>query len=398
MRRLVLIGGGHAHLEVLRQAAARPLGGAELLLVSPHARHHYSSMVPGYLQGTYAEAELTFDLAALCAAAGARFREARAERVDPGGRWVDVEGERVECDLVSADVGSVAMGFAEVPGVSVHAHTVRPMARVAALRRHVDALVVGTPNAGSGRAPAVPSVCVVGGGAGGVEVALAVWRRFAAAHRPARVTLVERAPALLGDYAPGVRQAIGRILRARDIRSVTGRAVTRVTADAVLLDAGDPIPSALTIWMTGAAPAAVTSASDLPADEHGFWLVDPTLRSVGGGAVWGAGDCVTLRDHPHTPRAGVYAVRAAPVLAANLRAALQEGPTAAMRRYVPQRHFLAILNTADGRALLRWRGLTAHARWAWWLKDAIDRRFVGRYRAASAALPAGAGTIRPGGD
>jgi NADH dehydrogenase FAD-containing subunit len=87
---------------------------------------------------------------------------------------------------------------------------------------------------------------------------------------------------------------------------------------------------------------------------------------------------VTLADYPETPKAGVYAVRQGPVLARNLRAALGEGSPAT---YVPQRTFLSLLNTADGKALLRWHGIVSHSRFAWWLKDRIDRRFVRRYRA-----------------
>lgn len=384
MRRLVLIGGGHAHLEVLRRLAARPPSRADVLLVSPYAHHHYSGMVPGYLQDTYAEQDLAFDLPALCRAAGARFREAAAECIDPGGRWVDVGGERIECDLVSADVGSAPGGIDDVPGAREYALTVRPMTRAVALKRRLDEIVADD---ASPRA-----VCVVGGGAGGVEVAFAVRRRLDEAERSAAVTLVDRAPALLGDYAPRARHLVDRLFAARGVGVVTGRAVTCVTADAVVLDSGDAVPSTLTIWLTGAAPTALTAASDLPKDDRGFWLVDETLRSVGGGAVWGGGDCVSIRAHPEVAKAGVYAVRQGPVLAANLRTALEAGVAARMRPYVPQPHFLAILNTADGRALLRWHGLTAHTRWAWWLKDTIDRRFMAKYqakyqRAAVTSLP-----------
>lgn len=159
--------------------------------------------------------------------------------------------------------------------------------------------------------------------------------------------------------------------------------MTAVAADSVVLETGEVVPSALTIWLTGAVPTALTAASALPKDERGFWLVDETLRSVGGGHVWGAGDCIAIRGHPSIPKAGVYAVRQGPVLATHLRTAAEVGPTvsdARYARYAPQRYFLPILNTADSHALRRWHGITAHARGAWWLKDAIDRRFMAKYR------------------
>ncbi len=402
MRRLILIGGGHAHLEVLRQAAARRFAGGELVLVSPYPHHHYSGMVPGYLQRTYAEADLAFDLPALCRAAGARFVEASADRVDPDGSWVAVDGVRLACDLVSADVGGAPAGYDHVPGAREHSWTVRPITRAIALRHRLDDHDDGSgptaPGAATGPGATARSplaACIVGGGAAGVEVALAVRRRLSESRRPAEVTLVDRAPALLGEFSPGVRDRVARLLAERGVRVESGHAVAHVSADAIRLDSGESIPSTFTVWLTGAAPTALTAATDLPVDDRGFWLVDGALRTVRGGAVWGAGDCVTLRDHRWVPKAGVYAVRQGPVLAANLRVAVERGPGApahAFRRYVPQRHYLALLNTADGRALLRWHGLTAHTRWAWWLKDRIDRRFMAKYRIghvrASASLAA----------
>ena len=145
------------------------------------------------------------------------------------------------------------------------------------------------------------------------------------------------------------------------------------------LGGGARLPSALTVWLAGAAAPALLGTAALPRDPRGFLLVGRTLQAVDGSPVWGAGDCVTLARHPEVPRAGVYAVREGPVLARNLRAALGEGGP---RPYTPQRTFLSLLNTADGKALLRWHALVSHSRWAWWLKDRIDRRFVARYRGA----------------
>jgi NADH dehydrogenase FAD-containing subunit len=184
---------------------------------------------------------------------------------------------------------------------------------------------------------------------------------------------------------------------------------TGVTPDALILDQGEELASRLTVWLAGAAPPPLLAASDLPLSTGGFFLVDAELRAVAGSAVagsavadpsvtdpsvtdpphadppdagspglqppaWGAGDCIALEGAPWMPRAGVYAVRQSPVLARNVLT--DEAPAS----YEPQRSFLSLMNTADGRALLRWKGIVAHARWAWWLKDAIDRRFMARYQ------------------
>ena len=158
MRRLVLVGGGHAHLHVLGDLASRPLSGADVTLVTPTAWHHYSGMVPGFLQGVYAEADLTIDLASLAARAGVRVVEAMAERIDLNGLTVDAGGARVPFDILSLDVGATPAGL-DVPGVREHAVTVRPMRQAVALRARIDALA--TP---ARRGPA--RVTVVGAGAG----------------------------------------------------------------------------------------------------------------------------------------------------------------------------------------------------------------------------------------
>jgi selenide,water dikinase len=412
-RRLVLVGGGHAHLEVLRAAARRPFD-AELVLVSPDAHQLYSGMMPARLAGRRADGALAFDLPALCRAAGARFVEAAVEHVEagPAGGAVRAGGLAVEGDAVSLDVGARPTAL-DVAGAAAHAHAVRPLARWRGLVARADALFApaaaaaaggpapadavreGTtppgphesgPNGARARADgpdagAPIACCVVGGGAAGVELSLALRARARAAGRAAAVTLVEAGPALLPSWG-GAAGRVRRLLERRGVRVLTGRPVARVSADAVELAGGGRVDSALTVWVTGAAAHPWVAASGLPVDAGGFLRVDATLRAADGRAVWGAGDCVALDGAPWVAKAGVYAVREAPVLAHNLRAALAGGSA---RRYRPQRHFLAALDLADGQAFMRWRGLAAHGPWALALKDAIDERFVRRYHALYAA-------------
>ena len=371
MRRLVLVGGGHAHLEVLRAAAQRRFDGGEILVISPSSHSHYTGMIPGFVRGEYDPDALTIDVAALARAAGATFREARARSVAADGRGVTLEdGETIGCDLVSADVGSVPSGIDRVPGAAEHGYGARPLERAQALQAAIDRAL----RDGSGA-----SVTVVGGGAGGVEIALAIRARAEQAGARLPVTLIDGARVLLAEFERAVQRAAARVLAERHVGTCLGTTVERVEPDRVRLSAGGWMPSTLTVWLTGAAPADMTAESALPKDGAGFWLVDRTLRSVSGAPVWGAGDCVSLRHAPWVPKAGVYAVREAPVLAANLRQAMSDGPDAARRGYRPQRSYRALLDTADGRALMRWKGRAWHGRAPLWLKRYIDQRFVRRY-------------------
>lgn len=368
MKRVLLVGGGHAHLHVIRDVALRPWDGAELTLVSPYDHHHYSGMVPGYLQGQYQEAELAFDLPRLCHAAGARFVRGFAARVDAVERFVAVNGHRISFDIASVDAGSAPVGM-DVPGVREYAWTVRPMNRALALRDKVDELVTRAQKDG------IVRVCVVGAGAAGVEVSLALARRIGDGAGIPEVILLDGGAVLPG-YSDRARRRAARILRSRGIVVRTGQEVSAVGARGVELKDGRTLEADLVVWITGSAPPDLLAASNLPHNNAGFFRVDSALRSADGAPVWGAGDCVSLDRHPDLPKAGVYAVREAPVLTHNLRAAVEGGSP---KEYHPQSSFLSLLNTADGKALLRWHAVTSHSRWAWWLKDHIDRRFVQNY-------------------
>jgi selenide,water dikinase len=377
--RLVLVGGGHAHLHLLSEWARRPMSGVEIVLVSPSAQQWYSGMVPGYLAGVYEADELRIDLAGLARCAGAKLVVAAAEGVSVADRVLVAGGERIPFDLCSLDVGS-GMAGAEIPGVREHAVTLRPMERAAQLREQVDSLVARGGRPGS--------IAVVGAGAGGMEVAFALAARLERSHGLGRVTIVDGASDVLAGEAPRMRRRAAALLRERGIGLVLGRSVTRVEAGGLTLASGATVPADLIVWATGAAPPALLATSDLPRDDTGYLLVDRTLRAVGGLPVWGAGDCVTIATRRRLARSGVQAVREGPVLLHNLRAALGSGRA---RRFHARDASLALLSTSDGRALARRGRFQGYSRWAWWLKERIDRRFVARFAVAcdEKAVPAG---------
>lgn len=366
-RRLVLIGGGHAHLHVLRELARRPIADVDTVLVVP-GDHYYSAMVPGYLQGQYESDALRFDLVSLTRRAGVRLVHAAAERVDTAEHVVMAGGEAIPFDLCSLDIGCEAAGLS-IPGVAEHALTLRPMARAVALRARLDALIAG--------AARPLSLVVVGGGAGGVEVAFALRHRLRSSSADGTVSLVEGGTELLPDFEPAMRHLAREVLRERGVSLSLGGRVTTVTASSVMLHNGAALPADLVVWLAGAAAPPLVMDSGLAHDDEGYLLVDRSLRAVDGAPVWGAGDCITLEKFPHLAKAGVYAVREAPALDRSLRAALGRGRPA---KYRPQRSYLALLNTGGGWALMRWKGMHRHSRWAWRLKDLIDRRFMRRYR------------------
>jgi len=370
--RLLLVGAGHTHLEILRRLILEPLRDVALTVVSVSPLHHYSGMVPGYLQGTYREDEIAVRIPDLVARAEGQFLCGRAVALRPDRQVVHVQtslAETVEVpwDLVSFAVGSNTAGI-DAPEIASEAQRIKPLERVAALRDRLRELARG-----GGTIPAV----VVGGGAAGVEVALAMASALEKEGVAHRLTIAEGGKEILPGYRRRFRQRARDILHQRGIVALTGARVTAVQPDSAATEDGTRIPSKLTVWLTGAVSWPLFRGSGLPLDDRGFLLTGDSLSSVDDPRIFAAGDCGTLASHPATPKAGVYAVREGPLLWQSLKAAVHGGQPPG---YTPQSGFLSILNTGDGRALLDYKGIVSHSRWAWRLKDRIDRRFMARYQ------------------
>jgi selenide,water dikinase len=370
VKRLLLVGGGHGHLEVLRRFGRAPLAGVELVLVSPHRLAPYSGMLPGLVAGHYDHAPAHVDLARLARAAGARFLPTRAAGVDRGRRMATLgDGASIEFDLVSLDVGS-APATAGVPGAAEHALGVKPVE---------DFLRAWEAWRARASAGTLRRLLVVGGGAGGVETVLAMHHRLARelgradAVACALATDVDR---LLPTHPPRVQAILARILAERGIRLHLATPAARVAPGAVTAATGERIEADAIVWTTGAAAPPWLRTLGVALDAAGFIAVNESLQSVSDERLFATGDCATIVGHPR-PRSGVYAVRQGPPLAANLRAALAGRP---LVRYVPQRRALALISTGDRYAVASLGGWAAEGRWVWRWKDWIDRRFVARYR------------------
>ncbi|MGG5886597.1 selenide, water dikinase SelD [Falsiroseomonas sp. HC035] len=355
-RELLLVGGGHAHLGVLRRLARRPLpAGLRVTLVAREAEAMYSGMLPGLIAGRFAAEDCVVDLPRLARAAGARFLRAEIAGLDLTANHVLCAGNRtpLRFDLLSLNTGAAP---ALVPGAAEHALVLRPF----------DRFLAGWKALRGTNGPLC--LVVVGEGAAGVEVALALRQGLGAAPR---IGLVGRGDAPLPGMAPAARAAARAALVAGDVIWHGGAAVARVTAQTVVLADGRSLPCDRAIWAAGAAPPAWLTDIGLTRCPAGFIAVDAALRSLSHPQVFVAGDLATVAAHPR-PRAGVFAVRQGAPLAENLRRALAgEAP----RPFTPQRRHLALVSTGS-QAIASWGSTARTGRWALRLKDRIDRRWI----------------------
>jgi pyridine nucleotide-disulfide oxidoreductase family protein len=357
VKRLVLIGAGHAHVQVLHHWIAAPLPNVELVLVSPSRLAPYSGMVPGWLQGVYGFDEISIDAAALANAAGARFIEDEVTAIEPGEQWLRLRHhEAVRYDVAALNIGSTLY---PPPGMRGQLLSMRPLGDLCA---SWDALLAGL----DPREQGSRRLIAAGAGPAGVESLLAVMARLRRVQPRMRVEglLVTKDPHILPTHASTVRRAVDHALR-----SAGASVMTRV--DAASIETRD---TDIVLWATGAQAHRWPADSGLGVDAQGFVRIDNTLRSPLDPTVFAAGDCAAWPTP--LPKAGVIPVRQGPVLSHNLRAALTGG---AMSTYAPQRRHLALLSTGDGRAIASWGPWSASGRWVWRWKDRIDRKFVRRF-------------------
>ena len=372
VRELVLVGGGHSHVQVLKSLAAEPIPGFRVTVVVDTPIAVYSGMVPGFVAGQYEMHDLQIDVQALADRAGARTVVALATSIDSARRHVVLADEApLPFDVASVNIGSTVAGL-DLPGIRRFALPTRP---IGDLVHHIDTLITGLREETERDAF---RIVVVGGGAGGVEMAFTLQERISNEFDGAlTVQLVHSGVRLMQGYPPGLARRIHRHAERRGIQIEAERRVVGADEGAVRFETGDPIAFDALIWVVGAASHAFFRDSDLPTDARGFVRTRSSLQIQSDDALFAVGDCATLDEFPDTPKAGVYAVRQGPVLTRNLRA-VAAGTD--LESYRPQSDFLTLLNLGDGTALgAKWRR-TFEGRWVMWLKDRIDRNFMRRFQ------------------
>jgi selenide,water dikinase len=356
----------------LEALASQQLQDAEVTVVVDKPIAIYSGMVPGYVAGQYRADELEIDVPALCRHAGVNLVVQAAERIDAGKQLIYIrDHDPIAYDMASINVGSTVAGL-DTPGVRDYAIPTRPISDLVV---QVDAVVERAKT----RARQEPfRIVVVGGGAGGVELAFTFQERLIRAGAgPVATTLVHAGQRILEGYPAGLARRVERLAAPADIDIVCGRRVTSADSRRVLLDNGIHLPFDALLWVTGAVSHPILERSGLPVEERGFVLIRSTLQVEGIDNLFAVGDCASLAEYPKTPKAGVYAVREGPYLTENLRAALS-GNT--LKPYKPQADFLTLLNLGNGSALgCKW-GMSFQGRWVMRLKDRIDQRFMERFR------------------
>ncbi len=374
LRDLVLVGGGHSHVGVLRMLAMKPEPGLRITVICTDTDTPYSGMLPGYIAGHYSFDEVHIDLGRLAAATGARLY--RDEVIG-----IDRQNQRVICrhhppvayDLLSINIGSTPQ-IKQIEGAQALAVPVKPIAQFNQRWLQLLAKV----REWRGRM----TVAVVGGGAGGVELLLAMQYRLrhelkALGRNPEdlKFVLLTAADNVLPTHNNGVRERFMKILRERNVEVHTGAEVVQVSPGCLHTQNGRTFDADETMWVTQAGGPAWLQSTGLALDTNGFIQVNAQLQTLTDPKIFAAGDIASFTERP-LEKAGVFAVRMAKPLANNLRRSLRGQ---SLKPYQPQRHWLALISTGNRYAVASRGPLGFAGAWVWRWKDHIDRQFMRRF-------------------
>jgi selenide,water dikinase len=374
LRDIVLVGGGHSHVGVLKRFGMNPVPGVRLTVICRDTHTPYSGMLPGYIAGHYAYDDVHIDLSRLAQFAGARFYRDEAVALERGAGRVICKGRPpVPYDQLSINIGSTPR-VDHVPGAAENAVPVKPINGFNA--RWLELLGRVRRHAGRTR------IAVVGAGAGGVELTLAMQYRLrnelrAQGRNPDELEfhLFDNEPEILPTHNAAVRRAFERVLRARGVAMHVNAEVDQVSAGWLRTARGEMLEADEIVWVTRAGGAPWLRDTELELDADGFIRVTDTLQTVTDPNIFAAGDVASMINYP-LEKAGVFAVRQGPPLAENLRRAVQGRPLEPFR---PQGRWLALISTGDRHAVASRGPLCLQGDWVWRWKDWIDRRFMRKF-------------------
>ncbi|MEM8844990.1 MAG: selenide, water dikinase SelD [Pseudomonadota bacterium] len=369
VKELVLLGGGHSHVSVLKKFGMKSLPGLRITLITRDIHTPYSGMLPGYVAGHYKFDECHIDLGPLARFAQARLYHGQVHKLDTEQRKIHILGRPpVSYDFLSINTGSTPT-IENVKGAKEFALIVKPIDIFLQRWKELQERIVN--HNGLFR------IVIVGGGAGGVELILSIHHylhNISGQNFKVEFTLLTQSEDILPTHNIGVRKRFNRVLNERSIAVHTKCVVTEIGEDYVNTQSGDQFETEAVFYVTNASAPEWPRDSGLQVDEDGFIQVNDYLQSLSHPDVFAAGDIVSLPEP--RPKSGVFAVRQGRILAKNLkRIALGED----LKKYRPQRNFLGLISTGDQYAVASRGGWSAEGKWIWTLKDWIDRQFMEKY-------------------
>ncbi|WP_295625370.1 FAD-dependent oxidoreductase [uncultured Nitrosomonas sp.] len=363
---LLLIGGGHSHIIAIKRLAVKPLTDTRITLISSDTLTPYSGMLPGLIAGHHTHEDCHIDLRKLCQWVGIKFIHCKVTHMDSSKKQIDCQDNlSLRYDVLSINVGSQP-ALHSIPGAIIYGSPVKPIKQFLQQWQHWLTT--------QQRSSHLQRIVVVGGGAAGIEILLALHYRLAnTTSIRAEFTLICADSHILNSHNKKVQNFFHRHLQTLGIQLIQGKYVVSALEHQLVLNDHTRYDYDFLAWAIHANAQPWLGRSGLACDDNGFIQVDKYLRSISHPDIFATGDCAAFTPMP-LPKAGVYAVRQGPFLAKNISTQLVGHGS--LQPYKPQRYFLSLLTTGGRHAVASRGAFFAHGKWVWLWKNYIDRSFI----------------------
>jgi NADH dehydrogenase FAD-containing subunit len=364
--RVVFVGAGHAHLNSIKNAGLLIRQGAEVIVIGPDQYHYYSGMGPGMLSGIYKPDDVRVDAQRLTISSGARFIKGHVIGIDPHKKNLHIDNrERLPYDIASFNLGS-SVPTDLVKGAHKEAYPIKPIAYLVVLKQTILSKITSS----------IPRILIIGTGPAGVEIAGNIQRLVSQNEGKAEIILLGAEESLLHRFPEKAGLFARDSLLKRDITIFSRCLVSSLDNGIARTSDHREIAYDIAVLATGIRPVQVFEGSGIDTAQNGSLLINSYLQSTSHPDIFGGGDCVTFRNM-RLDMVGVYAVRQAPILLHNIQARLKGEP---LKEFVPQKRYLLIFNLGDGSGIFVRSPLVLKGRWAFRLKDFIDKRFISKFQ------------------
>ncbi|WP_416730982.1 NAD(P)/FAD-dependent oxidoreductase [Fictibacillus sp. JL2B1089] len=352
MTKLLLIGGGHAHLSILRSLLHEEISDLEVTLITSSKFQYYSGMFSGFTEGQYDEDEIRIDLESLCSRASVSFIEDTIISFDPMQKvLLGFSGGIYSFDVISFDIepwsSSELISTSEL--IPKH-HLLDKLKKV----RTSDSPVI------------------IGNAAEAIEMALSItsWRKKY--NMSKTVTLISSS-SLLHSFGGKATKKIKEIAHHQNLEIYENEQVNDVNDNYIMTDKCTKVKYTSILPITGPKASSLFKQALLPVDSDGFLLVEDTLQNVEYPYVFGAGNCVTISEYPELVKRDVHAMKQGPILLKNIKRFISGR---SLERFKPRRNPYSLLSTGEHQGLFIYKNMTLHGKWVWNMKHIINQRFI----------------------
>jgi len=374
--KLVLVGGGHSHVIVLKQIQQFPLVNTQIILISNVVKTPYSGMLPAHIAGFYPAEEIYIDLRALTQVTQVKFYLDQCVRIDLENKQIFCQNTGlISFDYLSIDIGSTP-DQSLINGAKEFAISAKPVPQF--LEKWYNLLTEVKLNSQNINVNKPLQLGIVGGGAGGVELALNMNHRLSQLlpENHFQINLIHRQNQLLSNHNQWVSKRLYQLLLKQKINLYLNENVTKIEQNLIICQSGLKINCNFIFLVTQASASSWVKNSQLTTDQNGFILINSYLQSVSHPFIFASGDIASFKDHPR-PKAGVFAVRQGKPLFENLARIINNQP---LKSYIPQKYYLSLIGTGNQKAIASWGQFGCESSIFWYIKDYIDRQFMQQFK------------------